>query len=141
MALRHVRQNRCSPFDVVDGKRRITMATEVGPLLRRLRERARLTQQDVVDYANIDRSSSYISAIENGKTSPTLFELERIAQVFRTTAVDLILEVQDGQTAAPAGGDVQKILALYERLPESERDLAVDLLQLLVDRSARAGKG
>ncbi|MBW3624522.1 MAG: helix-turn-helix domain-containing protein [Armatimonadetes bacterium] len=115
------------------------MATSIGPILKRLRERSRLTQQDVVDYANIDRSASYVSAIETGKTSPTLFELERIAQVFRTTAVDLILEAQEGQSAAPTGGDVQRILALYERLPENQRDLAVDLLQFLVDRSAKPG--
>ena len=114
------------------------MATTVGPILKRLRERHRLTQQDVVDYANLDRSSSYISAIETGKTSPTLFELERIAQVFRTTAVDLILEAQEGQAAAPTGGDVQRILSLYERLPEDQRTLAADLLQFLAERAAKS---
>jgi transcriptional regulator with XRE-family HTH domain len=114
------------------------MATNIGPLVKRLRERNRLTQQDVVEYANLDRSSSYISAIETGKTSPTLFELERIAQVFRTTAVDLILEAQEGQTAAPTGGDVQRILSLYERLPEDQRELAVDLLQFLAERKPKA---
>ena len=113
------------------------MPTELGPILKRLRERHRMTQQDVVDYANVDRSSSYISAIENGKTSPTVFELERIAQVFRTTAVDLMLEAQEGEAAAPAGGDVQRILSLYERLPESERSLAADFLQLLIERAAK----
>lgn len=113
------------------------MATSVGPLLKRLRERSRMTQQDVAEYANIDRSSSYISAIETGKTSPTLYELERIAQVFRTTAVDLILEAQEGQAAAPTGGDVQRILSLYERLTDDQRALAVDFLQLLIDRNAR----
>ena len=117
------------------------MATTVGPILKRLRERHRLTQQDVVDYANLDRSSSYISAIETNKTSPTLFELERIAQVFRTTAVDLILEAQEGETkAAPTGGDVQRILTLYERLPEDQRDLALDLVQFLVERCAKSEK-
>jgi transcriptional regulator with XRE-family HTH domain len=96
-----------------------------------------MTQQDVVDYANLDRSSSYISAIETGKTSPTLFELERIAQVFRTTAVDMILEVQEGAAVAPSGGDVQRALSLYERLPEDQRGLALDLIQVLVDRSVK----
>lgn len=116
------------------------MATSIGHLIKRLRERYRLTQQDVVEYAHLDRSSSYISAIETNKTSPTLFELERIAQVFRTTAVDLILEAQEGQAGpAPAGGDVQRVLALYERLPEDQRALAVDLIQFLVDRSAKGG--
>jgi transcriptional regulator with XRE-family HTH domain len=113
------------------------MATTIGPLLKRLRERYRMTQQDVVDYAHIDRSSSYISAIETGKTSPTLFELERIAQVFRTTPVDLILEAQEGEAAAPTGGDVQRILSLYERLPEDQRSLAVDFLQFLAERTAK----
>ena len=115
------------------------MATSIGPILKRLRERSRLTQQDIVEYAHLDRSSSYISAIENGKTSPTLHELERIAQVFRTTAVDLILEAQEGQTAAPTGGDVQRILTLYERLPEDQRELALDLVQFLVERNGKSG--
>ena len=112
------------------------MSTMIGPVVKRLRDRHRMTQQDVVDYAQLDRSASYISAIETGRTSPTLFELERIALVFKTTAVDLILEAQEGATAAaPTGSDVQKILALYERIPEVERELALDLLQVLVNRA------
>src|SRR4051812_1337567 len=118
------------------------MSTMIGPLMKRLRERYRLTQQDVVDYARLDRSSSYISAIETNKTSPTLFELERLAQVFKTTAVDLILEAQEtaASPAAPTGGDVQRILGLYERLPEDQRELAFDLLEFLVDRATRQAK-
>ena len=49
-------------------------ATNIGAVIRRLRERWRLTQQDVVEYARLERSASYISSIETGKTSPTLAE-------------------------------------------------------------------
>ena len=53
------------------------MAINIGPTVRRRREWARLTQQELVDHTRMDRSASYISAIETGRTSPTLQELER----------------------------------------------------------------
>ncbi len=115
------------------------MPTQIGPVVRRLREQYRMTQQDVVEYAHLDRSSSYISAIETNKTSPTLFELERIAQVFRTTAVNLIHEAQEGAAApAPVGGESSRILDLYESLSQEDRALGEELLQLLLHRASRA---
>jgi transcriptional regulator with XRE-family HTH domain len=116
------------------------MLTNIGPTIKRYRERWRLTQQELVEYLGIDRSASYISSIETGKTSPTLAELEHFARVFRTTAVDLIMEASGA--AASSGSDAtpeeQRLLALHASLPRAEQALAMDLLQFLADRSRRA---
>jgi transcriptional regulator with XRE-family HTH domain len=115
------------------------MAANIGPTIKRYRERWRLTQQDLVEYTGIDRSASYISSIETGKTSPTLAELEHFARVFRTTAVDLIMEAEGAPLSA---GDretpeEQRALALIRSLPDADQALAMDLLQFVADRSRR----
>jgi transcriptional regulator with XRE-family HTH domain len=118
------------------------MPINVGPVVRRLRERHRMTQQELVEYTGLDRSSSYISSIETGKTSPTLHELEQIARVYQVSVFDLL---QDG-SAAPtgeAGGEAledrlgPRLAALYEGLPPEDQELAVEFLQLLADRRRR----
>jgi transcriptional regulator with XRE-family HTH domain len=122
------------------------MATNLGPLVRRLRERHRLTQQELVEYTGLDRSASYISSIETGRTSPTLAELEAIARVLRTTAIEMI-EESGGAPGAPravgpegeSAGQGQRALALFESLPAAGQELALDLLDLLVERERRKG--
>jgi transcriptional regulator with XRE-family HTH domain len=115
------------------------MATNIGPTVKRYRERWRLTQQDLVDYMGIDRSASYISSIETGKTSPTVAELEHLARVFRTTAVDLILEAEGAplSTGTQETPEEQRVMALFQSLPEADQALAMDLLQFVADRSRR----
>src|SRR5207244_12671518 len=76
------------------------MAINVGPAVRRLRERHRMTQQELVEYTGLDRSSSYISSIETGRTSPKLYELEQIARVYQVPLQELLRE---GGGAAPDG--------------------------------------
>lgn len=112
------------------------MATNIGSVIRRYRERYRLTQQDLVDYARLDRSSSYISAIEVGRTSPTLAELEAIAQVFRTTAIGLIQEAQEDSSNV---GVKEKLKAesLFEQLSEADRSLVLDFMVMLRERANR----
>src|SRR5207248_10365359 len=56
-----------------------SMAINIGPTLRRRREWARLTQQELVDHTRMDRSASYVSALETGRSSPTLLELEQLS--------------------------------------------------------------
>src|SRR5256886_5208419 len=75
------------------------MAIDVGPVVRRLRERHRMTQQELVEYTGLDRSASYISSIETGRTSPTLYELEQIARVYQVPLQQLL---QEGGQAAEA---------------------------------------
>src|SRR5437763_6839384 len=71
------------------------MPIEIGRTLRRRREWARLTQQELVDRTGLDRSASYISALETGRSSPTLEELERLARYFRLTVIEFLQEAMD----------------------------------------------
>src|SRR5213592_3525227 len=107
------------------------MPTNIGPTIKRYRERWRQTQQELVDYTAIDRSASYVSSIETGKTSPTLTELEHFARVFRTTAVDLILEAEGSpsNSSSTETPEEQRFIALFGSLPKSEQAFALDLLQ------------
>lgn len=107
----------------------------IGPVVRRLRERWRLTQQDVVEYARLERSSSYISSIETGKTSPTLAELEALAVVFRTTLFDMVREAQGGQDeGSPAHESVQQVDSVFRDLSPEDQELALEFLRLLAKR-------
>jgi transcriptional regulator with XRE-family HTH domain len=116
------------------------MAISIGPLVRKYRERHRMTQQDLVEYTGLDRSASYFSSIETGRTSPTLAELEAIARVFRTTVIDFLQEA--GET--PAGGrgreegEDDRALALLQSMSEPGRAMALELLDLMVERERRA---
>jgi transcriptional regulator with XRE-family HTH domain len=116
------------------------MPTNIGPTVKRYRERWRLTQQELIDYLGIDRSASYISSIENGKTSPTLAEIEHLARVFRTTAVDLIMEAEGAplSTGTQETPEEQRVVALFQSLPAADQELAMELLQFVADRSRRA---
>src|SRR5262245_31595776 len=119
------------------------MPINVGPVVRRLRERHRMTQQDLVEYTGLDRSASYISSIETGRTSPTLYELEQIARVYQVSLEQLLQE--GGQAGDPGGGEPladrlgPRLAALYEGLSPENQSLAVDFLQVLADRQRRPG--
>lgn len=117
------------------------MSINVGPVVRRLRERHRMTQQELVEYTGLDRSSSYISSIETGRTSPTLSELEQIARVYQVPLRELLQE-DGGEAQAAAGEPIAdrlgpRLAALYENLLPEDQELAVELLQLLADRQRR----
>lgn len=121
------------------------MPINIGPTLRRRREWARLTQQELVDHTRMDRSASYVSALETGRTSPTLQELEQLARYFRLSVIDLLQEAIDDEarrTAARSGeaeppaatGDEERLLRTFSALPEREQELALDILELLARR-------
>src|SRR5947209_10475114 len=109
------------------------MAINVGPAVRRLRERHRMTQQELVEYTGLDRSSSYISSIETGRTSPTLYELEQIARVYQVPLIQLLQEA-GGEASASEEEPLAdrlgpRLAALYEGLSPEDQDLAVAFLQ------------
>ncbi len=118
------------------------MAVNLGPVVRRLRERHRMTQQELVEYTGLDRSSSYISSIETGKTSPTIYELEQIARVYQVSLFDLLQDGSGGGTEEDSQPGLEerlgpRLAALYEGLPPEEQELTVEFLQLLADRRRR----
>lgn len=113
------------------------MPISIGPLVRKYRERHRMTQQDLVEYTGLDRSASYFSSIETGRTSPTLAELEAITRVFRTTVVDFIQEAGADGARGKEPGESDRALALLESLSEPGRTMTLELLELMVERERR----
>src|SRR5260370_19789781 len=112
------------------------MSINVGPVVRRMRERHRMTQQELVEYTGLDRSSSYISSIETGRTSPTLYELEQIARVYQVSLQDLL---QEGGAAGDAtGGEPLEdrlrppLAAPHENPSPAHQPLTADFIQPLV---------
>lgn len=119
------------------------MAIEIGRTLRRRREWARLTQQELVDQTGMDRSASYISALETGRSSPTLEELERLARYFRITVVDLLQEAMDenerrtGANAAEVPAGDERVERLFGGLDAGDQALALEFLELLAKHRKR----
>ena len=111
----------------------------LGGLLKRQRERHGWTQQEVVDRAGLDRSSSYISSIETGKTSPTLEELDALARLFGTTSVDMLQQatgLNPDMEFAP-NSDLNRLLTLYQALDPMEKEMGLAYLEFLLERQRR----
>ena len=114
----------------------------LGILLKRQRDRHGWTQQEVVERAGLDRSSSYISSIETGKTSPSIEELDALARLFGTTSLDLLREVS-GITPDwefEPNSDLARLVTLYQALDPLEKDSALAYLEFLLERQRRAVK-
>src|SRR5437763_15050298 len=105
------------------------MAINIGPILRRRREWARLTQQELVDHTRMDRSASYVSALETGRSSPTLVELEQLARYFRLTVIELLEEAMEetarrsGERPAEAPPEDDRLQRVFSALSENDREL------------------
>ncbi len=111
----------------------------LGALLKRQRERHGWTQQQVIDRTGLDRSSSYLSSIETGKTSPSIDELDALARLFGATAIDLLREA----SGIPAdwefepNSDLERLVTLYQTLDPVEKDSALAYLEFLIERQQR----
>jgi transcriptional regulator with XRE-family HTH domain len=113
--------------------------TTLGTLLKRQRERHGWTQQEVVERAGLDRSSSYVSSIETGKTSPSIDELDALARLFGTTSLDLLREVS-GITPDwefEPDSDLNRLVTLYQSLDPVEKDSGLAYLEFLLERQRR----
>jgi transcriptional regulator with XRE-family HTH domain len=118
------------------------MAINIGPTLKRRRDWARLTQQELIDHTGMDRSASYISALETGRSSPTLVELEQLARYFRLGVVEFLEEAANesarrgGGEALPAEPD-DRVQRVFQSLSESDQELALGMLELLSRHRSR----
>jgi transcriptional regulator with XRE-family HTH domain len=119
------------------------MAIEIGPTLRRRREWARLTQQELIDHTRMDRSASYISALETGRSSPTLTELEQLARYFRVSVIELLEEASNDSArrgaagAAPSPDEDDRVQRAFGALDEEQQELTLEFMQLLARRRKR----
>jgi transcriptional regulator with XRE-family HTH domain len=112
------------------------MAIQIGTVLRKRRDWARLTQQELIDHTGMDRSASYISALETGRSSPTLVELEQLSRYFRVTVIDLLQESMDaadrrGDTSVLAPQTDERLERVYSSLSEQDQALALEILESL----------
>jgi len=111
----------------------------IGVLLKRQRDRHGWTQQEVVERAGLDRSSSYLSSIETGRTSPTIAELDALSRLFGTTSVDLLREAT-GITPDwefEPNTDLASLVNTYQALDESGKESARAYVEFLLDRQHR----
>ena len=113
--------------------------TMLGTLLKRQRERHGWTQQEVVERAGLDRSSSYLSSIETNKTSPTIVELDALTRLFGTTSVDLLQEATgfNAELEFEPDSDLKRLLTLYQTLDPLEKEMGQAYLEFLLERQRR----
>ena len=111
----------------------------LGALLKRQRDRHGWTQQEVVERARLDRSSSYISSLETGKTSPSIDELDALARLFGTTTLDLLREVTgiSPDWEFEPNSDLSKLVTLYQALDAVDKESALAYMEFLLERQRR----
>lgn len=95
--------------------------------LRELRKNSALTQKQIADVLGIDRST--YSYYENGKASPSLEVLMRIAKVFNVT-LDYIIYGDESGTVQPVSVLSEKY-STYTKV-DSFANLSVDEKSLLM---------
>ena len=112
------------------------LSDELCKVVHRKRRGYRFTQEDLG--GRIGVSGSYISGIENGKTSPRVAELEDMAAHFRCTAVSMILEAaQAGEGWVPTANAPKAedgLDAIAADLSPAHRQLAREFLIFLRER-------
>ena len=103
----------------------------LGDVLKRKRQRDRLTQADLG--SRIGVSGSYISSIESAQSSARITEIEQLAAVFRTTAFDLLSEAakEDNYRFSELNRERSAFLSLYDQLAPEQQKMARAFLLFL----------
>jgi len=70
-----------------------------GVVLQRYRVDAGISQEELADLANVDRT--FVSRLERGLRQPTITTIISLAQALKVTATELVREVE---AALPRGG-------------------------------------
>ena len=70
-------------------------AGNFGPVLRRLRVAAGLSQEALAAEADLHRT--FISLLERGRRAPSLEVVFRLAEALKVSATDVVREVEDGR--------------------------------------------
>jgi transcriptional regulator with XRE-family HTH domain len=114
-----------------------TLNERIGEVVKRKRTRDRLTQADLG--SRIGVSGSYISAVEAGTTGVRITELEGLAAVLRTTAIELINEAagKDSYNFSVSNRERDAFLTLYDGLSGANKQLARKFLLFLRELELR----
>lgn len=113
-----------------------TLNERIGDLVKRKRQRDRLTQSELG--GRIGVSGSYISSVESGTTSLRVAELEGLATVFRSTAFDLFVEAAgaDPNTFSAANRERNAMLTIYDALTPDQQRQARNFMLFLRDHAS-----
>ena len=69
------------------------MVVEIfGKVLRELREEQKISQEELADYSNLDRT--YISLLERGLRQPTITTIFKLAKALKTSPSKMIEKVE-----------------------------------------------
>lgn len=99
--------------------------TQLGELLKRYRTNCMLTQQQVADALNINRTT--YTYYETGKTEPSIDTLHKLVQMFNITYEDLLPSVDDNYV---------KDSFISSRGNQAIYNISKDEQQLLISRRA-----
>lgn len=99
--------------------------TKLGDLLKRYRTNCMLTQQQVADALNINRTT--YTYYETGKTEPSIETLHKLVQIFNITYEDLLPSVDDNYV---------KDSFISSRTNQAIYNLSKDEQQILISRRA-----
>lgn len=69
------------------------MNKKLGDVISRYRQKAKLSQEEMADYAGIHRT--YVSQIERGLKSPTLIVLINIAKALNVKASTILADIEN----------------------------------------------
>ncbi|HEU4325391.1 MAG TPA: helix-turn-helix transcriptional regulator [Roseiflexaceae bacterium] len=114
-----------------------TLNERLGEIIKRKRQRDRLTQADLGGRINV--SGSYISSLESAQSSARITEIEGLATAFRTTAFDLIAEAArlEGYKFSESTRERDAFLALYDALSPENQKQARNFLLFLREQQER----
>jgi transcriptional regulator with XRE-family HTH domain len=77
------------------------LAAEFGRRLRRFREDAGLSQEQLAHLAGVHRT--YVGHVERGETTPTLYSIVRLANALSIKAGELVDDLTPGETRPRRG--------------------------------------
>ncbi len=114
-----------------------TLSESVGAIIKRKRARDRFTQAELG--SRIGVSGSYIGAVESGTTSLRLSELEGLASVFRTTALDIMSEAASTETKTYSDErrEQESLLSVFAALPAERRRQVIEFCLFQQELQAR----
>lgn len=75
-------------FEIVKGQ---TLNQTFGKIIKQLRLEQGLSQQELADYSEVDRS--YVSDLERGRYNPTLQTIYKISEILKVKPHELIQQL------------------------------------------------
>ncbi|MFZ5433508.1 MAG: helix-turn-helix domain-containing protein [Calditrichota bacterium] len=98
--------------------------SKIGDRIRHSRKSARMSQEELAERIRVNRS--YLSLVENGKSSPTFEFLEKVAAGLGITVEDLITGPPNPETATGLIGDRPVYEGLAELLNDEQQMLLMN---------------